>query len=57
MAQRYSLIHPRCGTSFLFWVIVLSVFVYAPFGRLAGHWIIVSRIVCSCRSSPASPTS
>ncbi|HUK45004.1 MAG TPA: DUF1385 domain-containing protein [Gaiellaceae bacterium] len=44
-AQRYSLIHPRCGTSFLFWVVVLSAFVYAPFGRLPIQWIVVSRIV------------
>jgi uncharacterized protein YqhQ len=43
-AQRYSLIHPRCGTSFLFWVVVLSVIVYAPFGRLPWMWIIVTRI-------------
>jgi uncharacterized protein YqhQ len=44
IAQRYSLIHPRCGTTFLFWVVVLSVFVYAPFGRLPWEWIIVTRI-------------
>jgi uncharacterized protein YqhQ len=44
IAQRYSLIHPRCGTSFLFWVVVLSVFVYAPFGRLPWYWIVVTRI-------------
>jgi len=44
VAQRYSLIHPRCGTSFLFWVVVLSVIVYAPFGRLPILWIIVTRI-------------
>jgi uncharacterized protein YqhQ len=44
-AQRYSLIHPRCGTSFLFWVVVLSAFVYAPFGRLPIQWLVVSRIV------------
>jgi uncharacterized protein YqhQ len=44
IAQRYSLIHPRCGTSFLFWVVVLSVIVYAPFGRLPIQWIIVTRI-------------
>jgi uncharacterized protein YqhQ len=43
-AQRYSLIHPRCGTSFLFWVVVISAFVYAPFGRLPIQWIIVTRI-------------
>src|SRR5882724_713980 len=33
-AQRFSLIHPRCGTAFLLWVMVLSVFVYALFGKL-----------------------
>ncbi len=44
IAQRYSLIHPRCGTSFLFWVVVLSVFVYAPFGRLSLVWIVITRI-------------
>jgi uncharacterized protein YqhQ len=44
-AQRYSLIHPRCGTSFLFWVVVISAFVYAPFGRLPLQWIVVSRIL------------
>jgi len=27
IAQRYSLIHPRCGTAFLLWVMVISVFV------------------------------
>src|SRR5215470_19983160 len=31
VAQRYSLIHPRCGTAFLLWVMVISVFVFAPF--------------------------
>ena len=44
IAQRYSLIHPRCGTSFLFWVVVISVFVYAPFGKLPIQYIILTRI-------------
>jgi uncharacterized protein YqhQ len=44
IAQRYSLIHPRCGTSFLFWIVILSIFVYAPFGRLPLVWIVVTRI-------------
>ncbi len=43
-AQRYSLIHPRCGTSFLFWVVVISAFVYAPFGKLPIQYIILTRI-------------
>ena len=29
IAQRYSLIHPRCGTAFLLWVMVIGVFVFA----------------------------
>ena len=34
--QRYSLIHPRCGTAFLLWVMVIAVFVFAFFGRPPG---------------------
>src|SRR3954462_3677947 len=33
VVQRYSLIHPRCGTAFLLWVMVIAVFVFAFFGR------------------------
>jgi len=42
--QRYSLIHPRCGTAFLLWVMVIAVFVFAFFGRPAWYWLIVERI-------------
>jgi len=45
VAQRYSLIHPRCGTAFLLWVMVVSVFVYALIGRPVWYWLIISRIV------------
>jgi uncharacterized protein YqhQ len=41
--QKFSLIHPRCGTSFLFWVVVISAFVYAPFGRLPWYYVILTR--------------
>jgi len=44
VTQRYSLIHPRCGTAFLLWVMVLGVFVFALFGRPAWYWLIVTRI-------------
>jgi uncharacterized protein YqhQ len=44
IVQRYSLIHPRCGTAFLLWVMVLAVFVFAFFGRPAWYWLIVTRI-------------
>src|SRR6478752_10445394 len=39
--QKYSLIHPRCGTAFLLWVMVIGVFVFAFFGRLPWYWLIV----------------
>jgi uncharacterized protein YqhQ len=45
IAQRYSLIHPRCGTAFLLWVMVISVFVFAFFGRPALYWLVLSRIL------------
>src|SRR5580765_6308964 len=44
-AQRFSLIHPRCGTSFLFWLVVISAFVYAPFGRLPWQYVILTRVL------------
>jgi uncharacterized protein YqhQ len=43
--QRYSLIHPRCGTAFLLWVMVIAIFVFAFFGQPAWYWLITSRIL------------
>jgi uncharacterized protein YqhQ len=43
--QRFSLIHPRCGTAFLLWVMVIAIFVFAFFGRPVWYWLIVSRIL------------
>jgi uncharacterized protein YqhQ len=43
--QRYSLIHPRCGTAFLLWVMVIAIFVFAFFGRPVWYWLIVTRIL------------
>src|SRR5438477_10579350 len=43
--QRYSLIHPRCGTAFLLWVMVIAVFVFAFFGRPAWYWLIATRVL------------
>jgi uncharacterized protein YqhQ len=43
--QRFSLIHPRCGTAFLLWVMVIAVFVFAFFGHPAWYWLIVTRIL------------
>jgi uncharacterized protein YqhQ len=45
VVQRFSLIHPRCGTAFLLWVMVIAIFVFAFFGRPAWYWLITSRIL------------
>jgi uncharacterized protein YqhQ len=43
--QHYSLIHPRCGTAFLLWVMVIAIFVFAFFGRPHWYWLIATRIL------------
>ncbi|HEX9350076.1 MAG TPA: DUF1385 domain-containing protein [Gaiellaceae bacterium] len=43
--QRFSLIHPRCGTAFLLWVMVIAIFVFAFFGRPHWYWLVASRIL------------
>src|SRR5204863_158025 len=45
VVQRYSLIHPRCGTAFLLWVMVIAIFVFAFFGRPSWYWLIATRIL------------
>ena len=45
IVQRFSLIHPRCGTAFLLWVMVIAVFVFAFFGRPAIYWLVAERIL------------
>jgi uncharacterized protein YqhQ len=45
IVQRYSLLHPRCGTAFLLWVMVIAVFVFAFFGRPAWYWLIATRVL------------
>jgi uncharacterized protein YqhQ len=42
--QRHSLIHVRCGTSFLLYVMVIAIFVFALFGRPEWYWLILTRI-------------
>jgi uncharacterized protein YqhQ len=48
-AERYSLIHPRCGTAFLLWVMVIAVVVYWALGLATGHlslgWLLLSRVL------------
>ena len=43
--QTHSLIHPRCGTAFLLWVMVIAIFVFAFFGRPVWYWLIATRIL------------
>ena len=42
---KQSLIHPRCGTAFLLWVMVIAIFVFAFFGRPVWYWLVVERIL------------
>jgi uncharacterized protein YqhQ len=45
VVQRHSLLHVRCGTAFLLYVMVVAIFVFALFGRPAWYWLIVTRIL------------
>jgi len=44
-AQRFSRLHPRCGTSFLLIVMIVAIFVFAPLGTPEWYWLLASRIV------------
>jgi uncharacterized protein YqhQ len=44
-AQRFSRLHPRCGTSFLLIVMIVAIFVFAPLGLPAWHLLLASRIL------------
>jgi uncharacterized protein YqhQ len=43
--QRHSLVHVRCGTAFLLWVMVIAILVFSVLGRPPLLWLIVSRVV------------
>jgi len=44
-AQRFSRLHPRCGTSFLLLVMIVAIFVFAPIGLPAWYWLVATRIL------------
>jgi uncharacterized protein YqhQ len=44
-AKQFSRLHPRCGTSFLLIVMIVAIFVFAPFGRPDWWVLIITRIV------------
>jgi uncharacterized protein YqhQ len=43
-AQRFSRLHPRCGTSFLLIVMIVAIFIFAPIGLPAWYLLLASRI-------------
>jgi uncharacterized protein YqhQ len=44
-AQRFSRLHPRCGTSFLLLVMIVAIVVFAPIGLPAWYWLVATRIL------------
>ncbi len=44
-AQRFSRLHPRCGTSFLLIVMIVAIFAFAPIGLPAWYWLIATRVL------------
>jgi uncharacterized protein YqhQ len=43
--QRYSTLHPRCGTSFLLIVMVISILIFSLLGQQVLWWRILSRVL------------
>jgi uncharacterized protein YqhQ len=44
-AQRFSRLHPRCGTSFLLVVMIVAIFVFAPLGLPAWYLLLATRVL------------
>ena len=44
-AQRFTRLHPRCGTSFLLIVMIVAIVVFAPLGTPDWYWLFLSRIL------------
>jgi uncharacterized protein YqhQ len=44
-AERFSRLHPRCGTTFLLIVMVIAIFVFAPIGLPAWYWLLLTRVL------------
>jgi uncharacterized protein YqhQ len=43
--EKYSVEHPRCGTSFILTLVLLSIIVFTILGPLSLHWRLISRIL------------
>jgi uncharacterized protein YqhQ len=44
-AQRFSRLHPRCGTSFLLIVMIVAIVVFAPLGQPPWYLLLASRVL------------
>ncbi|EHN11413.1 hypothetical protein PAI11_16920 [Patulibacter medicamentivorans] len=44
-ADRFSRLHPRCGTSFMLIVMIVAIFVFAPVGLPEWYWLFATRIL------------
>ncbi|MCB2203037.1 DUF1385 domain-containing protein [bacterium] len=45
VVKEYSLQHPRCGTSFILTLVLLSIIVFSLLGPLPLHWRLLSRLL------------
>lgn len=45
MVKTYSLEHPRCGTSFILTLVLLSIIFFSLLGPLPLHWRLISRVL------------
>lgn len=45
VVKNYPLEHPRCGTSFLLTLVVISILVFSVFGSLPLGWLLLSRVL------------
>ena len=43
--DKYSVEHPRCGTSFILTLVILSILIFTLFGPLPLHWRMISRLL------------
>ncbi len=43
--DKYSVEHPRCGTSFILTLVLLSIIIFSLFGPLPLHWRLISRLL------------
>ena len=45
IVKRYSLEHPRCGTSFILTLVLMSIILFSLLGPLPLHWRLLSRLL------------